>query len=714
MSQFPKMNRKKMFAVATACMMLAVPAMAQDDEMEDLDLGELFNLDMEVTVASKKAEKLSDAPGMIVAYSADDMERMGYYTIRDLANVTTGYSSQYNVGEYTLETRGRKSAGFDNNKHLLLVDGIPVRHVRAGKVPVEEEMSLYGTKRVEFMKGPGSALYGAGAYSGVVSVVSQDLEENGVKASSQLTYGTDDNTKNAMGYMIAKNDNGQFRMSASYFEKETQGEDVINPDGIENHPDHLNYNDRNAVSLRTNYTHKSGLGIGFIYNKKTGGMGEFWGGGATIFNDITWETTIPYLKFNKDLTDVVSLNSYALVNQSTEKTYQDPGYLEIDSMEYTNPFTSELEKTAGDWAGTYERKMRDLELLAEANIDIDDIGTFIVGVNYDVRKNLEANGTTSGSWDYWNGVNVGPGWSPNWGPQGFTGLKESDLFNTISFYLQYQKEFPVLSGLKLTAGMREDISKAGKNKFSQFSPRVGLVQKFTDFLNWKVLYGTALRAPGVKEVGINNESKAKGTAGIPDLGAETIKSYETSFNFTFPKVATMLGAFYNETTNDIVGLKIGEEDVYENGSSVTTAWGIEVDVQAMPVKYAKLMAGGSFSEALQQDTLQQVAVPTGKINGGISLMSHTNIPVTVTPMFNYIVSYRNGGSVNDDDNIITDKNGKFATVDLNMDVYPIENIGIGIQIKNLANAEDYRPANHTGAFVKSEARSVNFSIKAKF
>lgn len=222
-----------------------------DEEVGDLSLGDIFDLDVEVTVASKKAEKISDAPGVIIAYTDKDMENLGYYTIRDLANLTSGYSSFRSIGEITLETRGQKTAGFDNNKHLLLVDGIPVRHVRAGKAPVEEEISLFGMKRV------------------------------GAAETVKTVAGFDD------------------------------------------------WNDRNAIFINTNYSHKSGFSLGGIYSKKTGGMGEFWGSESSIFNDITWEILIPYVKFAKGLSDVLSVNSYLLINQSTEKTFQDPGYTEV-------------------------------------------------------------------------------------------------------------------------------------------------------------------------------------------------------------------------------------------------------------------------------------------------------------------------------------------------------------------------------------------------
>ena len=67
-----------------------------------LDLAELLN--MEVTVASKTSEKVSDAPGMVTSYSSSDIENYGYYNLSDLSSITSGYSNYTAFGEKMFET----------------------------------------------------------------------------------------------------------------------------------------------------------------------------------------------------------------------------------------------------------------------------------------------------------------------------------------------------------------------------------------------------------------------------------------------------------------------------------------------------------------------------------------------------------------------------------------------------------------------------------
>src|SRR5437868_232 len=86
-------------------------------------------------------------------------------------DVTAGYSSYSMYGENVFETRGQKAGAFVNNKHLVLIDGIPVNHGRGNSAIIGENFPLFFANRVEFLKGPASALYGTGAFFGVVNVV---------------------------------------------------------------------------------------------------------------------------------------------------------------------------------------------------------------------------------------------------------------------------------------------------------------------------------------------------------------------------------------------------------------------------------------------------------------------------------------------------------------------------------------------------------------
>ncbi|PIE88629.1 MAG: hypothetical protein CSA04_00890 [Bacteroidetes bacterium] len=83
--------------------------------------------------------------------------------------------------------------GLNSNRLLILKDG----NRRIGTFPggyFGQDMNIYDTKRVEVIKGPGSVIYGSGAISGIINVISDepfDGNENRVQIHSG--YGSNNN-----------------------------------------------------------------------------------------------------------------------------------------------------------------------------------------------------------------------------------------------------------------------------------------------------------------------------------------------------------------------------------------------------------------------------------------------------------------------------------------------------------------------------------------
>lgn len=754
MALFPKLTRKKTLAIATACMMSVVPAFAQDEDMEDLDLGELFDLNMEVTVASKKAEKLSDAPGMIVAWSDKDIRNLGYFTLRDLARQTTGYNSYKRYGEEIFEARGQQAGSWDNNKHLLLVDGIPVHNARNYRAPMEEDMSLIGAQRVEFLKGPGSALYGTGAFYGVISVVPKQLKENGVWAEGRIGIGSEDFSKTAMAATAIKTDTYEFNASASYFDKEAGRQSIFNPDSTFNGEtggsidlNRVNQDSRNAQFVNFSYkltdTFLKGFGVGFIYNRKSGDGGDFWSGLTTPANEVAWQSAIPYLKYQRDFTDAFTLNSYLKANHSTEFGAYPAPWEDNRYNEYT-------------------ARVNNLEALLETQISINESrgGDITAGVNYDIRRQLGANDITHGYEELeqkFDGIdsiyNEETGDFERIAPilrYANVSVNPSLLYNTLSFYGQYQKEFPVLAGLKLTAGFREDIGFSREasnaetpdgvkleregNTYSQFSPRAGIVQKWTDFINTKVMYGTALRAPGIKEAGQNSEVQATIDAGVAggsmnpytvkDVGPEVIQTIEGSVNLTLKKVSASVAGFYNITSDPLETADVGSitgdstlngQSVFVNGRGEVKGGGFDADMIVMPIPSLKILLGGNYSKMVNyySDTVGTVVtdyemlasdVAVGKINGAISYNHGGRYKFGITPSFRTHLGYRLGGKESDDR-----KTDPFTVIDCNLKLPVGDHVAFEVLGRNIAGKEYYQPNG-----IKLKRQSVTVSLVGQF
>ena len=210
------------------------------------------------------------------------------------------------------ETRGQKAGSFENNKHLILLDGILINHARANKAPVENELPLWMVNKLEVLRGPASALYGQSAFFGVVSLHSALSEQNTV--ATQLTYdveqqGTRASIKSNIHSVI-----GHSYLAYSHFTQDSS-DALVGPDFS---PLQKYYNDQEAefIYLRQSYENDDygDFTLGYIELNRQSGLGEHWlGDFSTPENNINWSTKISYLSWQYALFSNV-MTSVKLVN----------------------------------------------------------------------------------------------------------------------------------------------------------------------------------------------------------------------------------------------------------------------------------------------------------------------------------------------------------------------------------------------------------------
>ena len=614
---------------------IAVSGLSQDADNRtndqtnylDLSLEELLNID--VVTGSKRPERSSDTPAVITAYTARDIEMMGYYTLADLADKTPGYSSYTIYGERVFETRGQKAGSFNNNKHLLMVDGIPINHAKAYKASTEEELPLYFADRVEFLRGPASSLYGVGAFYGVINIISKEQERFGTRIDGSVSKGNHDENMRVWANVMRRTDVGASKIFLGYFEKKASRDFV----GTTDDPENLFWDDQRSFFL--NLSHEVTQGVfkgftpGFIYMQKQGGLGEHWmhGRWSTQLNDLTWITAVPYLKYQRDLGERGSLNGYVKSNRSREQ-----GWWALFNRESYENY---------DGTGTpflaYDQLIVNYEANLETQWDLGTRGNLVAGVNYDTRYQ-------KGQPDTYNyAINADPG-----DPFSLeaSALKDSVDFDTWSAYVQYQTQFNLLKGANLTLGFRQDNGKAGDNSYEQLSPRVAWIQKVNPRLNIKLMYGTALRAPGLKEVLLNQEAQANLISSgnnadvIGDLEAETIETLEAAAVYTSGKVVATLSLYRNKTENALDGARLFDQNVFINSEGETTADGFEIDFQIKPSRNWRLFANYSKGKALDDQDRELTDVPTAYGNLGINLQGLFGLDFSTTLMARHVNSYR--------------------------------------------------------------------------
>ena len=138
------------------------------------ELGDEFAfLEMEATVetATKRAQPLFLSPSAITLLTREDIEATGARVLPEVLRDVPGMDIYLlNPFWYEMGVRGGQHAvGTDNV--LLLVDGRDLTVEFFGfPMWTVQHISLDDIKRIEVVRGPGSALYGANAYGGVVQI----------------------------------------------------------------------------------------------------------------------------------------------------------------------------------------------------------------------------------------------------------------------------------------------------------------------------------------------------------------------------------------------------------------------------------------------------------------------------------------------------------------------------------------------------------------
>lgn len=156
----------------------ARPATCQSRPAPDLaavTIEDLLNI--EVTSASRKKQPAMDVAAAVYVISHDDIRSSGMTTIPDLLRLAPGVDvAQVNSNKWAVSIRGFN--GVFANKLLVLVDGRTIYDRAFAGVSWElEDLLLDDIDRIEVIRGPGAAIWGANAVNGVINIVTKAASE---------------------------------------------------------------------------------------------------------------------------------------------------------------------------------------------------------------------------------------------------------------------------------------------------------------------------------------------------------------------------------------------------------------------------------------------------------------------------------------------------------------------------------------------------------
>ena len=142
----------------------------------DMSLDQLMDLEL-FSAASRLPTKPSQAPGTVYSFERKDFARMGVRRVDDLFQFVPGMQiNQYRKRHQSIWSRGLLDRY--NDKLVLMVDGIPMRHLYYGHFSLGDNFPLEKIEKVEIIQGPASSLYGANAFGGIISITTRSFAEN--------------------------------------------------------------------------------------------------------------------------------------------------------------------------------------------------------------------------------------------------------------------------------------------------------------------------------------------------------------------------------------------------------------------------------------------------------------------------------------------------------------------------------------------------------
>lgn len=127
-------------------------------------------MDIEVTSASKKQQKLSRVAAAMFVITQEDIRRSGATNIPDLLRMVPGLDvAQINGSTWAIGSRGFNSQF--SNKLLLLVDGRSAYSPTFSGVFWDTlDLPLEDIERIEVIRGPGGSIWGVNAVTGVINI----------------------------------------------------------------------------------------------------------------------------------------------------------------------------------------------------------------------------------------------------------------------------------------------------------------------------------------------------------------------------------------------------------------------------------------------------------------------------------------------------------------------------------------------------------------
>ena len=662
-----------------ASLMHANAALANDDSLWEMSLEELGQIRV-TTLASGTATPLDKAAAVATVITEEDIIAMGATDIDQVLETVPGLhvgrSSQAFPPKYNI--RGITSQY--NSQTLVLINGIPIIDLVFGnRGNGWAGMPVKSISRIEVIRGPGSAMYGADAFAGVINIITKARKDingtiggfrkgsfdtkaswiehggnyNDLKIGFTLEYEETDGWKEIVTRDAQSDLDDAFMTNASL----APGPVNTMKEMIDARLDMQYQNSR----LRIGYQGRSNLGTGPGLAQALDPNGRF--GSDRINIDYTY--SLNNLTPNWGIEGRISY--YHSTQEPEENVWIFP---------------------PGAFGGAFPNGFIGNPGYKSDSARFDINSTFRGFDNHLIRLGL---GT------YWGDI-FETTETKNFNPGNITGELE-DVSDTDDVWLPeedrttyhafIQDEWQLAENWQLTSGVRYDhYSDFG----STTNPRLALVWATTDSITTKLLYGRAFRAPALAELYVTSNPISLGDK---DLKPEKIDTYELAFSQQVSSNFNYTANIFYYQIKDFISFEVLDPNDPNTKQAQNfgerTGYGFEMEADYKPSNKIRLLTNYAYQKAEDDKTNSDVGeAPNHQIYLRTEWKPEPNW--LISPQINWV-----GKQERSESDSRTKALASYTTVDLTIRQSNIvENLDISFSVHNFFDKAVFEPSEAGG------------------
>ncbi|MBF0227758.1 MAG: TonB-dependent receptor [Desulfobacterales bacterium] len=538
---------KTFFALLT--LLFCAIAFADDGRklVAEMSLKDL--LEIEVTVASKTKESVHDAPSSVTVFTRKEMLAMGIKSVEEVLNFVPGFQATREIvfGQgYVVSARGQSTPQASFNV-LFMIDGQRINtDASGGALSVNHFIPIANVKQVEIIRGPGSALYGTNAYTGVINIVTETDTNDAFISRGNL------DSNEYYANVSSKGEDYKLSLFGRHFDDKGQfyGREVTS---LHKSSDNATYDPIKGDDAYISYTWKNKFRMNLRHTSRD------------IESFIITQSLHDVINESKPEQDFISLN-YRLFNEDNEEKWE---------VSFYTSYMKSAETAIFDNTG-----LTDSIFVSQSNIEdeinfgidgryrLNDQNEFFTGLVWRQPNMLESRDKTH---DLATGLVTNES----------SNMKEDDR-QCLGVYFQNQYKFKEL--MKITLGVRHD-------NYSDFggttNPRGAVILSPGFKAKFKLMYGQAFRAPSMRQI------SAGGGLGNPDLDPETVKTFEAAWVQEISTFRTTLTYFNNKFKDKINSILVSGKRKFMNTTDLTTE-GIEFEFFAQIIEGLTLRSAYTY------------------------------------------------------------------------------------------------------------------------